>query len=125
MRVARRLGGSVSKLRRIFRSAESLSNLQYILIFRGAPVALAYAALYVVNGMFLGWQNAFDVSFCIVSPAATRLPALALPLSIAGWLVVPVLAGAIAGYAVQRSLETRRRHDDNGRAIYVKERNSR
>ncbi|MGN9915845.1 DUF6313 family protein [Micromonospora palomenae] len=68
-----------------------------------------YGLLFVLNGLIIGWQTAYDVNIGITSPAVTALPALAWPLSIAGWLVAPGIAGAVAGYVVSSSIRSRRR----------------
>jgi hypothetical protein len=68
-----------------------------------------YVGIYITNGVVNGWRTAYDVNVVITSPADTSQPWLAWPLSIAGWLIVPVLAGAIAGYAVTSAITVRRR----------------
>jgi hypothetical protein len=65
--------------------------------------------LYVASGAFIGWREAYDVAVHIMSPAETDAPVLAYALSIAGWLVVPGVAGAVAGYTVSSLIESRRR----------------
>lgn len=69
-------------------------------MFRGIPIGIAFAALFVANGLLIGWRQAYDVMLAITSPAETSHPPLAWLLSIAGWLVVPVVAGAVAGHVV-------------------------
>jgi hypothetical protein len=70
---------------------------------------LGFGSLYVANGLVIGWRDAYDVTVAITSPAATSSPALAWFLSVAGWLVAPGLAGAVAGYVVSASISARRR----------------
>jgi len=96
-----------------------------------SPIVGSYLVLFVANGIWNGWRIAYDVNVAITSPASgdVDLPWLAWPLSLGGWLVVPVLAGAVAGYAVNASLERRRakgeaRASSLGRARY-KDRGSR
>ncbi len=64
--------------------------------------------LYTANGFAVGWRRAYDVSIGILSPADTAVPALAWPLSVAGWLLVPGIAGAVAGYVVSDAIKVRR-----------------
>ncbi|SHM26331.1 hypothetical protein SAMN05443668_101148 [Cryptosporangium aurantiacum] len=78
------------------------------MLFRGLPVLLALAVLYVVTGFVVGWRDAYDVSLGIESPAETKAPVLAWFLSVAGWLVMPGVAGAVAGYVVSDSIASRR-----------------
>lgn len=72
-------------------------------------MAAAFMVLYVVNGFVIGWQQAYDVTLAIISPGQTRSPALAWSLSLAGWLVAPGVAGAVAGYVISTGIESRRR----------------
>ena len=111
-------------MRRRWRSRFGLSGLSYWLIFRGAPFILAYAVLYVANGLVIGWREAYDVNLAIISPASTKAPVLAWFLSIAGWLAIPVIAGAIAGYVVGSSIDGWRRNTID-RAFPVDEGSSR
>ena len=70
---------------------------------------MALGALYVANGTVNGWRAAYDISVQITSPAEPRrVPVLAWPLAVAGWLLVPALAGAVAGYVVNSVIETHR-----------------
>jgi hypothetical protein len=81
--------------------------MQYWLRVRGYYILGGFAALYVVNAAVVGGREAYDVSVQIDSPWDTTIPALALPLSIAGWLVVTGFAGAVAGYVVTEVTENR------------------
>ena len=74
------------------------------------PIITAYALLFAANGIWNGWRIAYDVNLAITSPAdgKVRLAWLAWPLSVAGWLLMPVLAGAVVGYVVNTSLDRRR-----------------
>jgi hypothetical protein len=96
------------RVRRAWRTRFGIAALAWWWIFRGAPILLTYVALFVANGFAIGWRNAYDVNVAITSPAETRVPVLAWFLSIAGWLAVPVIAGAIAGYVVNASIVGRR-----------------
>jgi hypothetical protein len=72
------------------------------------PALVAYAGLYVANGFVIGWRAAYDVNLGVSTPATTAAPALAWCLSLAGWLVAPGIAGAVAGYVVSTSIAERR-----------------
>jgi Family of unknown function (DUF6313) len=75
-------------------------GFRYWVLYRGLPFAVAVVVLYTANGFLNGWAKSYDLLVGIGSPtgAEWRLPAWAL--SIAGWLFVPGLAGAVAGYIV-------------------------
>jgi hypothetical protein len=75
---------------------------------RGFPLVAGLGLLYMANGLAIGWRRAYDVSIGITSPADTGVPALAWPLSVAGWLLVPGIAGAVAGYVVSDAIKVRR-----------------
>ena len=78
-------------------------------MFRGIPALLAFTALFVANGLVIGWRNAYDVTLSITSPAATKSLVLAWPLSLAGWLAGPAVAGAVVGYMITAGIEGRRK----------------
>jgi hypothetical protein len=78
------------------------------LLFRGVPVLLAYGALYLVNGVVLGWRDAYDISLGIETPHGHHPELLSYLLSLAGWLIAPGIAGAVAGYVVSSSIGSRR-----------------
>lgn len=67
-----------------------------------------FGLLFGVNGFTIGWRRAYDVTIGITSPADTSAPVLAWFLSIAGWLVAPGIAGAVAGYVVSHAIGARR-----------------
>jgi len=72
---------------------------------------MAFTALFVANGLVIGWRNAYDVMLAITSPAATKSPILAWPLSLAGWLAGPaVVAAAVIGYMITAGIEGRRKN---------------
>ena len=95
-------------VRRWWRSRGHQRNLRYWLLFRGLPVLSGLVVLYVVTGFVVGWRDAYAVSLGIESPADTSAPVLAWFLSVAGWLVMPGVAGAVAGYVVSDSIGSRR-----------------
>jgi hypothetical protein len=76
------------------------------------PILAGYLLLFAANGIWNGWVNAYDINLAITSPwdsgVGISLPWLAFPLSIAGWSIVPILAGAVVGYSVNSSLSRRR-----------------
>jgi hypothetical protein len=82
--------------------------LGFWLRLRGLPLLFLYIGLFLANGLTIGWRTAYDVSIQITSPADTRVPALALSLSLAGWLLVPGLVGAVAGYVVTDAITAHR-----------------
>ncbi|MEO3809995.1 DUF6313 family protein [Sphaerisporangium sp. B11E5] len=95
-------------VRRRWRSVGRHRGLRHWLLTRGVSVLLVYAVLFVVNGVWIGWRQAYDVSVGITSPAATAAPVPAWFLSVAGWLLVPGVVGAVAGYAVSSAITSRR-----------------
>jgi hypothetical protein len=79
--------------------------MRYWLPYRGVPIIAFYVSLYCVNGVVIGWSSTYDVTLGITSPAGTTQPALAWVLSLAGWLLIPGIAGAIAGYIVTTQID--------------------
>jgi hypothetical protein len=98
----------LDKVRRRWRSRGQHRGLRYWTLFRGIPILLGYAALYLANGLMIGWRQAYDVNIGVTSPAATTSPALAWVLSLAGWLVAPGIAGAVAGFVISSYIASRR-----------------
>jgi hypothetical protein len=72
------------------------------------PFVVLVAILYVVNGLANGWSAAYDLTAGLRSPTQSDLPVVAWPLSVAGWLLVPGVAGAVAGYIVTDFIARRR-----------------
>jgi hypothetical protein len=93
--------------RRRRRGLGRFRGIQYWLRVRGYYILGGFTVLFVVNAVVVGGREAYDVSVQIDSPWDTTIPALALPLSIAGWLVVTGFAGAVAGYVVTEVTENR------------------
>jgi phosphate transport system substrate-binding protein len=93
--------------RRQRRSLGRHSGIQYWLRVRGYYILAAFTGLFVLNAVVIGGRVAYDVSIQIDSPWDTTSPLLALPLSIAGWLVVTGFAGAVAGYVVAEVTDNR------------------
>jgi Family of unknown function (DUF6313) len=94
-------------VRRQRRSLGRHTGIQYWLRVRGYYILAAFTGLYVANAVVVGGRVAYDVSVQIDSPWDTGTPWLALPLSIAGWLVVTGFAGAVAGYVVTEVTDNR------------------
>ncbi|KAA9156225.1 hypothetical protein FPZ12_028305 [Amycolatopsis acidicola] len=82
-------------------------GIQYWLRVRGYYILAGFAALFLANALVIGGREAYDVSVQIDSPWSTGVPALALPLSLSGWLVVTGFAGAVAGYVVSEVSDNR------------------
>lgn len=87
-------------VRRWLRSRHRYTGIEYWLRFRGIYIVVGFGVLFLVNVLAVGGRTAYDLTVQIDSPWNTRYPWLALPLSVAGWLVVTGFAGAVAGYVV-------------------------
>jgi hypothetical protein len=98
------------RLRRRLRALGAYTGLRHWLLVRGTAILGVVGLLYVVNGMANGWTTAYDVAIGITSPGdpALPVPALAWPLSMAGWLAAPAIFGAVAGVAVSKAIADRR-----------------
>jgi hypothetical protein len=82
--------------------------LVYWMLTLGLPLLVVSAVVFVVNGMLIGWATAYDVAVLIESPRKTTAPVAAWILSVLGWLLVPAVAGAVAGHIVSTSIAERR-----------------
>jgi hypothetical protein len=111
MRVWHFVRSPLNPLINLWRSAAAYSNLINFLLKTALPIFSVFAGLFVANGYLNGWQRAYDICLAIISPAQTgiRYSWLAFLLSATGWLIVPVLAGAVVGYVVGSSLDRRRK----------------
>jgi len=94
--------------RRWWRSQKRHRGFRYWLWFRGLPFAGLVAILFVINGFVNGWTIAYEITVTITSPADARVSVVAWLLSIAGWLLIPCVAGAVAGYIVTDFIAGRR-----------------
>ena len=100
--------GWLKRFIRLWRSRGRHRGLQYWFITAGLPILVFYVTIFFANGFVIGWVNSYDVMIGITSPAKTTVPMLAWGLSVAGWLMAPSLAGAVAGYVVSSSIHSRR-----------------
>ena len=82
-------------------------GIQYWLRVRGYYILAALIGLFMINAVVSSGKVAYNVSVQIISPWDTASPVLALPLSIAGWLVVTGFAGAVAGYVITEVTDNR------------------
>ncbi|MFI5954387.1 DUF6313 family protein [Cryptosporangium sp. NPDC051539] len=94
--------------RRALRSREAMSGLVHWLVVRGSIIFALFAIVYVANGLLIGWQSTYDVTLGIRSPGDTSVAWAAWPLSLAGWLAMPAVAGAVAGYVLSVAITNRR-----------------
>lgn len=94
--------------RRVRASAKALPPFSYWVLRIGGPLVTALVGLYLVNGLLIGWTEAYEVLLSIRSPFDTSNPVSATFLSIAGWLVTPAVIGAAVGYGVERSIQSHR-----------------
>jgi hypothetical protein len=98
------------RLLRYWRSRGQYGRLHYWLLFRGVPIAVSFGALYAANGFTNGWRASYDLTLAIRSPGEpVAVPVLAWLLSLAGWLIAPGVAGAVAGYVISSAIDARRR----------------
>jgi len=84
------------------------NRVHYWLITQASWWIAAVAGVYLAGAAILGWNAAFEVLTGITAPQATKTPAIAYVLSLFGWLLVPALVGAAAGYLVTRQIDSRR-----------------
>jgi|SRR3954454_1833133 hypothetical protein len=98
------------RLRRRFRAFGSYTGLRHWLLVRGTVLLLAFAALYVANGLAIGWKTTYDVTIGITSPGDddVAVPVLAWFMSLAGWLAAPAVFGAVAGVVISVAITGRR-----------------
>jgi hypothetical protein len=101
-----------ARLRRLWRSRYQLGPFAYWSVFACLPIVAVWGVLYVINGLLNGWRVSYDVTLAIASPFDRPIvshPGPALVLSLASWLLIPSLIGAVAGYLVNRALDQQRR----------------
>jgi len=86
-----------------------MSGLALWLLRRGMVVLLVLLVLFTLAAWRTGsWWQAFDVMLNIESPQKTASPVITTILSVAGWLVVPGIAGSVAGLVVERGVKAQR-----------------
>ncbi|MFD8047687.1 DUF6313 family protein [Streptomyces chartreusis] len=101
----------ITRLRLWWDSREALPRTQRWLI-RGSPLILGCSVLFVVNGLLIGWINAYNVLLGITSPADVHSSSWsAWPLSLVGWAVLPALIGGVVGYIVTEQIDSHRTRD--------------
>lgn len=96
-----------ASIRRWLRSRHRYTGIEYWLRFRGIYIVAGFGVLFLINWLAVGGTTAYNLTLQITSPWDTRYPWLAVPLSVAGWLVVTGFAGAVAGYVVTDVAENR------------------
>jgi hypothetical protein len=97
--------------RRLWRARRQLSPLQYWMSFVAGPASLVFSGLCVGSGAVNGWRTSYDVALAITSPwdrTQVRVVLIAVPLSLAGYLLVPAFLGAIVAHLVTRAIEQQR-----------------
>lgn len=100
--------GPVVLYRNWWRSRARHRGIRYWLLIQGPVVLLLLVALFGINGLAIGWHDAYDVTVQIKSPLETSQPWVAVVLSLAGWLVWPSVTGAVAGYVLTDATSSRR-----------------
>lgn len=101
-----------ARWRRRWRALGAYTGVPHWLLVRGSPLAAGFLLLYLANGLVIGWTTAYDVTIGITSPGdpeKVSVPALAWPLSMAGWLAMPAIVGATIGITVEQAITGRRR----------------
>ncbi|MFD4116911.1 DUF6313 family protein [Streptomyces niveus] len=78
---------------------------------RAAVVLTVCAALFAVNGVLLGWADAYDVLIGITSPAEVAPQWAAWPLSVVGWAAIPAFVGGTVGYLVTVQIQEHQSRD--------------
>jgi hypothetical protein len=98
------------RLRRRIRALGAYTGLRHWLLVRGTVLLIAFVALYVANGLVIGWRTTYDVAIGITSPGdkGVSAPALAWFVSVAGWLAAPAVFGAVAGVVISVAITGRR-----------------
>ncbi|MFJ8770153.1 DUF6313 family protein [Streptomyces clavifer] len=97
--------GRRQRLRAWWADRHALPQFGYWLLSRGTVALGVCAALYVLNGVLIGWGDAYDVLIGITSPSAVRPQWCAWPLSLTGWAAIPAIVGGSAGYVITRQIQ--------------------
>ncbi|MEU3793855.1 DUF6313 family protein [Streptomyces fructofermentans] len=98
--------GRRHRLRALWADRHALPRFGFWLLSRGAGVLAVCTALFVLNGLVIGWGDSYDVLLGIASPTAVRPQWCAWPLSLAGWAVVPAVIGGAAGYVITEQIQS-------------------
>ncbi|MFE6838574.1 DUF6313 family protein [Streptomyces sp. NPDC057705] len=98
--------GRRQRLRARWAARHALPRFGYWLLTRGAVVLGVCGALYVLNGLLIGWADAYEVLIGITSPAEVRPQWCAWPLSLTGWAAIPAIIGAAASYVITAQIQT-------------------
>ncbi|MGW0165973.1 DUF6313 family protein [Streptomyces sp. NPDC003343] len=91
----------------------ALGRLPYWLLTRATVVLSACAALFVLNGVIIGWADAYEVLVGITSPAKVKVQWAAWPLSIVGWAAIPAFIGGAVGYLINGQIQAHQSQDFN------------
>ncbi|PKV82851.1 DUF6313 family protein [Streptomyces sp. TLI_146] len=97
--------GRWQRLRAHWADRHALPRFAFWLLSRGTVVLGGCGALYGLNGFLIGWANAYDVMTGITSPAAVQPQWCAWPLSLTGWVAIPAIVGAAAGYVITEQVQ--------------------
>ncbi|RSM86347.1 hypothetical protein DMH04_14390 [Kibdelosporangium aridum] len=94
--------GPIDFIHRWRRGLAQHRGIRYWLLVQGPLVLLGLATLFIINGFVIGWEKAYNVTVQITSPWDEEIaqPWVAMPLSLAGWLVWPSVTGAVVGYVL-------------------------
>lgn len=101
------------RIRRWWRSLAQYTGLRFWLVSRGLFLFAVAGVVYLAAGWTVGWRMAYEIAVGITSPASVGSSSwpsvvLAWVVSLAGWLAVPGIAGAVAGYVVAAYADQRR-----------------
>ncbi|MEV8413964.1 DUF6313 family protein [Streptomyces niveus] len=88
-----------------------MGRLPFWLLTRAAVVLALCGALFAMNGMLLGWADAYDVLIGITSPAEADPQWAAWPLSVVGWAAIPAFVGGTVGYLVTVQIQAHQSRD--------------
>jgi hypothetical protein len=93
---------AMDKLRRWWRSRARFYGLRRWLSFQVPLILAIIGSIFIVNVVLNGWQQAFRQIVNVASPGDEGVNNFlaAMALSLAGYLVLPTVAGAVAGYVI-------------------------
>ena len=101
--------GLVSWVANWWRARHQFCKLVAWLVGPGLLLLGLMTGLYIATGFVIGWTAAYDVALGVEAPDTTCHPAVAWPLSIAGWILVPAVIGTIAANVVTSSYDSYRK----------------